>query len=57
MEYEYKARLVSGNSFYNQSTSFPFSGGPQGPADHAHALQGLSTIQCDARYLSGSQGI
>ena len=44
MECEYKARLANGNSFYNQSTPFPFSGGPQSPSDHARALHGLSTI-------------
>ena len=44
MECEYKARLANGNSFYNQSTPFPFSGGPQSPADHARALHGLSTM-------------
>ena len=44
MECEYKARLANGNSFYNQSSPFPFSGGPQSPSDHARALHGLSTI-------------
>ena len=44
MECEYKSRLANGNSFYNQSTLFPFNGGPQSPADHARALHGLSTI-------------
>jgi hypothetical protein len=44
MECEYKARLANGNSFYNQSTPFPFGPGPQSPADHARALHGLSTI-------------
>ena len=44
MECEYKARLANGNSFYNQSTPFPFSGGPQSPSDHARALHGISTI-------------
>ena len=44
MECAYKARLANGNSFYNQSSPFPYSGGPQNPADHARALHGLSTI-------------
>lgn len=44
MECEYKARLANGNSFYNQNTPFPFSGGPQIPADHPRALHGLSTM-------------
>ena len=44
MECEYKARLANGNSFYNQNSPFPFSGGPQSPADHARALHGLSTM-------------
>ncbi len=44
MECEYKARLANGNSFYNQGSPFPFSGGPQSPSDHARALHGLSTI-------------
>ena len=44
MECEYKARLANPQHFYNQSSPFPFSGGPQNPSDHAHALHGLSTI-------------
>ena len=44
MECEYKARLANGNSFYNQGSPFPFSGGPQSPSDHARALHGISTI-------------
>jgi hypothetical protein len=44
MECEYKARLANGQHFYAQSSPFPFSGGPQSPADHARALHGLSTI-------------
>lgn len=44
MECEYKARLANENQFYNQRTPFPFSGGPQSPADHARALHGISTI-------------
>ena len=44
MECEYKSRLANGNSFYNQSTPFPFSAGSQSPADHARALHGLSTM-------------
>jgi hypothetical protein len=44
MECEYKARLANEQHFYSQSSPFPFSGGPQSPADHARALHGLSTI-------------
>ena len=44
MECEYKARLANGNSFYNQSTPFPFGPGPQSPSDHARALHGISSI-------------
>jgi hypothetical protein len=44
MECEYKARLANEQHFYSQRSPFPFSGGPQSPADHARALQGLSTI-------------
>src|SRR3990167_68920 len=43
-ECEYKARLANEQHFYSQSASFPFSAGPQSPADHARALHGLSTI-------------
>lgn len=44
MECEYKARLANEQHFYSQSSPFPFSSGPQSPADHARALHGLSTI-------------
>lgn len=44
MECEYKARLANEQHFYSQSSPFPFSAGPQSPADHARALHGLSTI-------------
>ena len=44
MECEYKAILANGNSFYDQSTPFPFGPGPQSPADHARAFHGISTI-------------
>lgn len=44
MECEYKARLANEQHFYNQSSPFPFSSGPQSPADHARALHGLSAI-------------
>jgi hypothetical protein len=44
MECEYKARLANPQHFYNQGSPFPFSGGPQSPADHARALHGLSTM-------------
>lgn len=44
MECEYKARLANEQHFYSQSSPFPFSSGPQNPADHARALHGLSTI-------------
>ena len=44
IECAYKARLANGNSFYNQSTSFPFGPGPQSPSDHARALHGISSI-------------
>ena len=44
MECEYKARLANEQHFYSQSSPFPFSPGPQSPADHARALHGLSTI-------------
>lgn len=44
MECEYKARLANDQHFYNQSSPFQFSSGPQSPADHARALHGLSTI-------------
>lgn len=43
-ECEYKARLANEQHFYSQSSPFPFSSGPQSPADHARALHGLSTI-------------
>ena len=42
MECEYKARLANEQRCYSQRSPFPFSGGPQSPADHA--LHGLSTI-------------
>lgn len=44
MECEYKSRLANEQHFYNQRSPFPFSPGPQNPADHARALHGLSTI-------------
>lgn len=44
MECEYKARLANEHHFYSQTSPFPFSPGPQSPADHARALHGLSTI-------------
>ncbi|NJN69569.1 MAG: hypothetical protein HC801_04270 [Nitrospira sp.] len=44
MECEYKARLANEQHFYSQSSPFPFSAGPQNPADHARALHGLSMI-------------
>jgi hypothetical protein len=44
MECEYKARLANEQHFYSQRSPFPYSGGPQSPADHARALHGLSTI-------------
>lgn len=44
MECEYKARLANEHHFYSQSSPFPFTLGPQGPADHARALHGLSMI-------------
>ena len=44
MECEYKARLANEHHFYSQTSPFPFSSGPQSPADHARALHGLSTI-------------
>ncbi|MDH5193502.1 MAG: hypothetical protein OEW32_07435 [Nitrospira sp.] len=43
-ECEYKARLANEQYFYSQTSPFPFSPGPQNPADHARALHGLSTI-------------
>jgi len=43
MECEYKARLANEQYFYSH-LSFPFSPGPQNPADHARALHGLSMI-------------
>ena len=43
-ECEYKARLANGQHYNGQSSPFPFSGGPQSPADHVRALHGLSTI-------------
>lgn len=43
-ECEHKARLANEQHFYSQSSPFPFSGGPQSPADHTRALHGLSTI-------------
>jgi hypothetical protein len=44
MECEYKARLANEQHFYSQTSSFPFTPGPQNPADHAQALHGLSII-------------
>lgn len=44
MECKYKARLANEQHFHSQSSPFPFNSGPQSPADHAHALHGLSTI-------------
>ena len=44
MECEYKSRLANEQHFYSQRSPFPFSGGPQSPADHARALHGLSTM-------------
>ncbi len=41
---EYQARVANQQSFYNQSTPFPFGPGPQSPADHARALHGISTM-------------
>jgi hypothetical protein len=43
-ECEAKARLANEQHFYSQSSPFPFSSGPQTPADHARALHGLTTI-------------
>jgi hypothetical protein len=43
-ECAYKARLANEHHFYSQTSPFPFSSGPQSPADHARALHGLSTI-------------
>ncbi len=43
-ECELKARLANDQSFYSQSSPFPFSSVLQNPADHARALHGLSTI-------------
>lgn len=41
---EIKARMANDQFFYSQSSPFPFSSGPQNPADHARALHGLTTI-------------
>jgi hypothetical protein len=43
-ECEHKARVANDQHFYSQSSLFPFSSGPQIPADHARALHGFSTI-------------
>jgi hypothetical protein len=43
-ECEHKARAANDQHFYRQSSLFPFSSGPQIPADHACAMHGLSTI-------------
>ncbi|MBL8037922.1 MAG: hypothetical protein JNN16_10520 [Nitrospira sp.] len=44
MECEYKARLANEQHFYSQGSPFPFSSGPQSPADHARMLHGMTTI-------------
>ncbi len=43
-ECEHKARVANDQHFYSQSSLFPFSSGPQIPADHTRAMHGLSTI-------------
>lgn len=44
IECEHKARLANEHHFYSQTSPFPFSSGPQTPADHARALHSLSMI-------------
>ena len=44
MECELKARSATQEHFYSPTSPFPFSSGPQSPADHARALHGISTM-------------